>query len=169
MTRWVVDTNVPIVANGRPDSNNRRPPSIQCREAAIMFLQKALELGKIFLDLAGEIQDEYRKYLNPHGQPGVGDRFYLSVLRSDPHLVERIKLPKRTDGEHADLPQRFIDICFDRSDRKFVALAKRASATIVNATDSDWLSCRDALDAEGIALLCVFGFDKTKWFESPAV
>ncbi|MGO9431005.1 hypothetical protein [Rhodoblastus sp.] len=77
------------------------------------------------LDQAGEIQAEYRRYLNPRGQPGVGDRFYLEVLNSAPKRIERVELPKRDDGEFLDLPQALIDVNFDPSDRKFAALAKR--------------------------------------------
>ena len=84
MSRYVVDTNVPIVANGRPNPDDSGVPSNACRIAAIEFLVDTLESGKVLLDQAGEIQAEYRRYLNPRGQPGVGDRFYLEVLNSAP-------------------------------------------------------------------------------------
>ena len=70
MRRVVVDTNVPIVANGRPDpSNGGRTPAPTCRLAAIDFLEETLARRRVLLDLAGEIQGEYRRYLNPRGQP----------------------------------------------------------------------------------------------------
>ena len=40
MKRHVVDTNVPIVANGRPDPRDRRHPSTDCRIAAVTFLKR---------------------------------------------------------------------------------------------------------------------------------
>ena len=164
MSRYVVDTNVPIVANGRPDPKDMEPPSVFCRIAAVKFLQELLTSGKVLIDLAGEIQAEYRTYLRPSGQPGVGDRFYHAVLNSAPHLVERIELPKRDDGEYADLPQALIDANFDRSDRKFAALGRREQAPVINAIDSDWLNHRATLDDNGICVKFVCGCDETKWF-----
>jgi hypothetical protein len=163
MNRFVVETNVPIVANGRPDREGKIP-SIDCRIAAVRFLQELLKSGKILIDLAGEIQAEYRKHLNPNGQPAVGDRFYQAVLNSAPHLIERIELPKRYDGEYDDLPQALIDVNFDPSDRKFAALARRERAPVINATDSDWLKDRAILDANGINVEFLCGCDRTKWF-----
>jgi hypothetical protein len=164
MRRWVVDTNVPIVANGRVGPNDRLPHSIECREAAVRFLLDVLGSGKILVDLEGAIQAEYRTYLNPRGQPGVGDRFYQAVLNSAPHHLERVSLPRRHDGEYADLPQTVIDVGFDRSDRKFAALAKKEDATVANATDSDWLNHLDTLQAAGIVVHFVCGCDKNGWF-----
>ena len=161
MSRCVVDTNVPVVANGRADP---RPPSVDCRIAAIIFLQTVLESGKIVVDLAGEIQAEYRTYLNASGQPGVGDRFYQEVLKSTPRMIERIELPKREDGEFVDLPQAVIDANFDPSDRKFAALAKKEDVPVINATDSDWLIHREVLENNGIHIRFICGCDGSKWF-----
>jgi hypothetical protein len=165
MRRWVVDTNVPIVANGRPDPADPRPPSLACREAAIDFLQAVLRDGRILLDANGDVEAEYHRYLSPRGQPGVGDRFYLEVINSAPRRVERTELPRRPDGEYAHLPQALIDAGFDPSDRKFAALAKRARATVANAVDSDWLDHRPTLQREGIRLHFVCGCTIAEWFE----
>ncbi len=165
MKRWVVDTNVPIVANGVPDPANPRPPSLACREAAVEFLRAVLREGQILVDADGEVEAEYRRYLSPRGQPGVGDRFYLEIINSAPRRIERTELPKRLDGEYADLPQAVIDAGFDVSDRKFAALAKRTRATIANAVDSDWLHHRAVLQREGIRLHFVCGCDSAEWFE----
>jgi hypothetical protein len=162
--RFVVDTNVAIVANGQSERPEERPPTVHCRAAAVSFLMEVLGSGKILLDLDGEAQNEYRRYLNPRGQPGVGDRFYLAVINSSPERVERIELPLRNDGEYADLPQPLIDIGFDPSDRKFAALAKKGNAPVANATDSDWVNDAATLKACGIKVQNVCGCDKTKWF-----
>jgi len=118
----------------------------------------------VLLDLEGAIQAEYRRYLKPCGQPGVGDLFYQVVLRSSPDRVARVELPKRPDGEYADLPQALIDNGFDPSDRKFAALAKREGASVYNATDSDWLDHAATLAAEGITVTQLCGCAKTGWF-----
>lgn len=98
----------------------------------------------VVLDVEGEVLAEYGRNLKPAGQPGVGDRFYRAVL-SDWTLCQRVCLPKRCDGEYADLPQAVIDAAFDPDDRKFAALAKRERIPVVNAVDSDWLDARDML------------------------
>lgn len=164
MSRCVVDTNVAIVANGRPDRKDPRPPSVDCQRSAVTFLMDLLNNSTVLLDLEGAIQAEYRHCLNPHGQPGVGDRFYQVILHSSPDRVERVELPKRPDGEYADLPQALIDRGFDPSDRKFAALAKREDVPVYNATDSDWLNDAATLAAEGIAVEQLCGCDKAGWF-----
>ncbi|YBV96890.1 hypothetical protein M1D80_08265 [Phyllobacteriaceae bacterium JZ32] len=165
MSRCVVDTNVPIVANGGAASDARRP-SVSCRNEAIRFLMKLLESGTVLLDLEGEMQAEYHRHLNPRGQPGVGDRFYLTVLNSSPKLVERISVPKREDGQFADLPQSLIDENFDPSDRKFVAMARRENVPVFNATDSDWINHAQTLIAEGIEVVHICGCKTEEWFEA---
>jgi hypothetical protein len=169
MSRFVIDTNVPIVANGRPSPNDHRPPSIDCRAASILFLQTVLRSGTVLVDMAGEIQAEYRTYLNARGQPGVGDRFYQQVINSAPRRIERVDLPRREDGEYIDLPQQLIDANFDRSDRKFAALAKRRNAQVANATDSDWLNHRVTLVGNGIRVKFVCGCEPLRWFAGVAL
>lgn len=164
MNRCVVDTNVPIVANGRADANDPRPPSIECRESAVTFLRKLVTNGTILLDTAGDVLTEYRRYLDPRGQPGVGDRFYLTVLMSHPARVERVELPRRDDGEYADLPQPIIDAGFDPSDRKFAALGIKGGAPVFNATDSDWIEHGYVLAVEGVELVHLCGCDPDAWF-----
>lgn len=162
MTRWVVDTNVPIVANGH--GVEKHPVNPNCRKAAIEFLVRILDnKEKIVLDNGGEVQKEYNRNLQSSGrQPGVGDRFYHEVLRN-PMMIERVDLPKRRNGEYRDLPQDVIDSGFDRSDRKFAALAKRESAPVVNAVDSDWLDAQSLLAANGIRVKFLCGCDPKLW------
>lgn len=160
----MVDTNVPIVANGRPDPNNGNPPSHDCRIAAVQFLQKILKNGTLVVDLAGEIQSEYRNHLNASGQPGVGDRFYQQVINCAPRITERVDLLKRPDGEFVELPQALIDENFDKSDRKFAALANFTGAAVVNATDSDWVHHRTTLKSCGIRVKFLCGNNIKTWF-----
>jgi hypothetical protein len=161
----VIDTNVPIVANGR--NTNATP---DCRLAAISYLMNLLENGRIVLDTAGEIQDEYHRYLNPRGQPGVGDRFYLEVLNSSPQRVKRVNLPKDpATGEFVHFPADPALRQFDPSDRKFAAAARKVKAQVVNATDSDWLQFREPLAENGIGVEFVCGCDPRLWHESSVV
>lgn len=164
MIRCVVDTNVPIVANGRPDLNGAPIPAIMCRIAAVQFLQDLFVEGRLVLDLAGDMQAEYRRHLNPAGQPGVGDRFYQIVLHSAPNLVERVELPRRADNEYASLPQSLIDAGFDPSDRKFAAMARQENIPVYNSTDSDWIEAEFVLAAEAIEVRHLCGADMSAWF-----
>jgi hypothetical protein len=163
--RYVVDTNVPIVANGGKQIGKfDRNASPECRIKAIEFLEKLFKRGRIILDLGGEIQTEYLRHLNASGQPGVGDRFLQVVLNSTPKRVERVELGKK-DGEFEDFPNDPRLSTFDQSDRKFVAAGPKAKASIANATDSDWLSHHEALLANTIRVHFICGCDKKNWFE----
>jgi hypothetical protein len=155
----VVDTNVAVVANGR-----HTHASPDCRLAAIDFLNGLVNRGKIILDLAGDMQEEYRRHLNPSGQPGVGDRFFQVVLNSAPRRVVRVDLPKEpSTGAYRDFPSDPALARFDPSDRKFAAAARRTGQPVANATDSDWLDYKAALNANGIAVDFVCGCDRQLW------
>ena len=157
--RRVVDTNIPVVANGR-----RTNASINCRLAAIEFLNVLLHRGRIVLDLGGDIQREYHRYLEPRGQPGVGDRFYQMILNSAPSRVQRIDLPKNpATGEYHDFPNDPKLFGFDRDDRKFAAAARKSGIPVANATDSDWLDYKSVLNANGISIHFVCGCDPVSW------
>ena len=164
MSRCVVDTNVAIIANGRPDPSDPKQPSIACREATVRFLMDLLKTGVVLLDIGKEIQTEYGRHLKPSGQPGTGDRFYQVILHSSPKLVERVELPKRADGQYADLPQSLIDAGFDPSDRKFAALGHKEDVPVYNATDSDWVQHAATLQAEQIQVEHLCGCDPAVWF-----
>ena len=160
--RWAIDTNVPVVANGRDDE--ARPLLPQCREAAVKFLMQFLDNREcVVVDREGEVESEYRNYLNPVGQPGVGDRFYQAVLLN-PGLCKRVDLARREDGEYADLPQPVIDSGFDRDDRKFAALARHEGVPVVNAVDSDWIEANELLTENGIRVKFLCGRDAGRWF-----
>lgn len=167
MKRAVVDTNVPIVANGRSDdANGSGIPTAACRLAAVDFLDELLKSGCLFLDLADEIQGEYRRYLNPAGEPGVGDRFYQELLRRGPPHVRHVELPKASDGSYEDYPKDRDLVSFDPSDRKFVALSLRVKAPVVVATDSDWVHHKAALTRNGVRIRFLCGCDINAWFRN---
>jgi hypothetical protein len=161
MMRRVVDTNVCIVANGR--STNA---SLACRLAAVEFLDALIRRGRAVLDLGGEIQEEYRRYLRPSGQPGVGDRFFQEILNSAPSRVERIELLRNPDtGEYLDFPDDPALAEFDRSDRKFAAAGRKAGAPVANAVDRGWFEHIAALTAANISVQFVCGCEPANWFD----
>lgn len=161
MSRYVIDTNVPIVANGNDES-----VGLACRIAAVELLQKAIKDGVIYLDTGGEIQTEYRTYLNPKGQPGVGDLFYRAVINSHPKNVRRVEVSKRADGEYVDVPQAIVDGGFDPSDRKFIAVALKSNASVHNAVDSDWVNDRVLLEGNGVEIVFLCGCDPNQWHQA---
>ena len=138
------------------------------RLAAIEFLQDVLARGCVVLDLAGEIEAEYHRYLRPRGQPGIGDRVYLEVLNSAPGRIERVHLPKDQAGEYKDFSNAAELASFDASDRKFAALGRRERVPVANATDSDWLVHCAALALNMISVHFVCGCDRGAWFTQPA-
>ncbi|MGH6980362.1 MAG: hypothetical protein ACREFC_04070 [Stellaceae bacterium] len=159
MKRRVVDSNVAVVANGR-DTN----AAIECRLAAVEGLAELLHTGQIIVDEAGEMLAEYQTYCHPKGQPGVGDRFFREVLMNYSGKIERIGLSRSADGSYVDFPQDPELARFDLSDRKFAAAARKCSAPVLNAIDSDWLIHQRALARNGIAVEFLCGRNKSKWF-----
>lgn len=162
MPKYVIDTNVPIVANG--DSER---VTIGCRLAAVQLLQRAVDKGMIFLDSAGAIQDEYRRYLNPRGEPGVGDRFYLEVINSDPKKVARIDVEKGNNGQYTDLSEEIIASAFDQGDRVFAAVARKSKAKVYNTVDTDWVEHRAVIEKCGVPIVFLCGPDPVAWRDDP--
>ena len=133
MTDFVVDTNVAIAANGRNTHADE-----DCRLACIETLEAICRDETIVLDHANLIFDEYRENLSFAGAPGVGDAFFKHVFS---HMyggtrVRQVPLTVSSDERRGfeELPSND----FDPSDRKFLAVAVVANASILNATDSDW-------------------------------
>ncbi len=129
----VVDTNVPVVANGR-DTHADKP----CRLDCIKAIRDVRSHGTVVLDDQDLIFEEYRKNLNFKGEPGVGDAFFKHVF-DHMYSQSRVSLVRITcvnDGQQgfAELPRNTLD----PDDRKFLAVAIVANAPILNATDSDW-------------------------------
>lgn len=164
--KWVVDTNVPVVANGQISIDDvEGVPKIQCRLNAVTFLNKLMQSHVVLLDLSGAIQEEYRTYLDPAGQPGVGDQFYREILNSDPKRIRRVELPLRENGEYRDCPDLLINTGFDPSDRKFAALANKENANVANATDSDWINHSVELADCDIHVENLCGCDPEDWYQ----
>lgn len=146
----VVDTNITIAANGR-DTH----ASFKCQLACIEFLQELYSpktSHQVFLDDRELILEEYRTYLYHKGEPGVGDRFY-KFLHDNVYMENKVRLIPITPSEDetrgfAELPPNPID----KSDRKFLAVAIVASATIFNALDTGWHNNAAFINALGVTV-----------------
>ena len=134
MNAFVVDSNVPIVANG----GSRTHANVHCQLICVNKLLSLVSHGTVAIDNFGLILKEYSDNLSRAGRPGVGDAFfkYLWDNQHSCRRIERVEITQ-SDDEHVgfkELPENDLD----PSDRKFLAVAVEAGATIVNATDSDW-------------------------------
>ena len=150
MKAFVIDTNVPVTANGKASQAD-----IHCVEACVDALVEATKATVVVDDL-GLVMAEYRRHLNPSGQPGLGDYFmkWLHQNQGRPQCCEFVHITPR-GGNHEDFEEFPGDAelaAFDRADRKFVAAAKasRHRPWVLNATDTDWWSHRQALKRNGV-------------------
>ena len=84
------------------------------------------------------------------GAPGVGDAFFKHVFNNQCHSdrVRRVPVTPAADDRRGfeGLPEN----SFDRSDRKFLAVAVAAHAVVLNATDSDWGEQAALMDKLGV-------------------
>jgi hypothetical protein len=155
MKAYVVDENVPIVAN---DSGRRIRVAPQandaCCLACVQVLRKIVKSGILIIDALDEVTNKYRTRLQYKGQPGVGDAFYKHVVdhQYNRKRVRRISVTRHDDREFEEFPAVEALATFDRSDRIFVALALAApeNPEVLNALDSDYSEHDEALKSVGV-------------------
>ena len=141
---FIVDTNVAIAANGRETHADE-----ECQLTCVEKLE-SLERKVVAIDNMGLILEEYGRNLNHSGNPGMGDKFFKYV-RDHQYWANRVLMVPVTESEDdrrgfEELPEN----TFDRSDRKFLAVAVVAKATVLNATDSDWNEHKALTDDLGV-------------------
>ena len=145
MTTFVVDTNVAIAANGRGTHADPR-----CRFDCVQRLKSLVAGETVAIDDGNLILDEYKNHLSFSGGPGVGDVFFKHVFNNQYQgkRVRRVTVTPSQDDRRGfeELP----DNAFDRSDRKFLAVAVAAGAVVLNATDSDWGEQAALMDTLGV-------------------
>jgi hypothetical protein len=152
--RAVIDTNLAITANGKAPQASRN-----CQRECIAFLIDLMSHKRIVLDDDWNIIREYKNNLNESGQPGTGDAFLLWVLqnRRNPEVSELVHITPDPDR-----PLNFLEFPsdpaldrFDDSDRKFVAVAVVSNTPVWNAVDSDWWLFYNALQRNGVQVVCI--------------
>ena len=149
----IVDTNVPVAANGRAEH-----AGLDCQYACIQELIEIQRRGRVLVDESGLIFNEYIRHLSFRGQPGVGDAFFKWLWDRQGDLDVCIKVDIRFDGvdesTFPDFPEDEQLEGFDLSDRKFVAvaIASGENPPILNATDTDWWIFREALENNGVTI-----------------
>ena len=145
----VMDTNVAIVANGRAEQAGP-----DCKLKCIGRLRHIRDECRILLDDGNLILEEYRGRLSFSGQPGLGDSFFkwLHDNQANPSHCRKIPLNHHADRDFEEFPDDPALSSFDRSDRKFVAvaLASGTQPKVLNASDTDWWTYHAQLRQHGI-------------------
>jgi hypothetical protein len=145
----VVDTNVPLVLRF-PESH---PEALA--DACEILLETIIKSGVVVCtDAEDEIVEEYFTMLSRSGQPTLGDVFAKWVFETRWTQPETIVDTGRS-GEHEYGVLEGDDLDFDPSDRKFIAVAKVAQATIHQATDTKWLDWQPAFARQGVSVAWV--------------
>ena len=142
MPHKIIDTNVPLTAAGNSDAADEA-----CQLACVQTLNRIFKGDiAVVIDAEGEAYKEYRNNMHPNPKGGLAGQFLMYLLdhQHNPTRFYRVKLRKDVDGQYEDYPDDEALLEFDRSDRKWVAMAIRfkedsqKDAPIVNAADRDW-------------------------------
>lgn len=153
MVAAVVDTNVVLVANGAHEQ-----ATDLCRLTCTRKLISLRKTGIAVVDTLGLIFNEYKKHFCFSGQPGVGDAFFKHVHDNlgNAQKVETVTITPTDENlvEFMEFPNDPSLAGFDKTDRKFVAVALKSkqNPSILNAVDSGWEPYRQALLANGVTV-----------------
>ena len=147
-----MDTNVAVVANGKTGQADK-----DCILECIARLRHIQEECLLLLDDKNRIIDEYRNNLNPSGQPGPGDAFFLWLWQNQANqeYCRNIAVTRHEDRGFEEFPDDPDLSAFDQDDRKFVAvaLASGTGPKVLNASDTDWWDHRQALQQHGVDIV----------------
>lgn len=151
--RCVVDTNVATTANGA----NKGAPAT-CVAASAKALRSVMVAGHVFIDDGGRIVAEYRVNLRAKGEPGPGDAFLKWLLTHEwgGEKVTHVTItPRPDDGEDfVELSAPPPGVAYDRSDRKFLAVAAAhpEHPPILQSFDSKWWGWQAALQQDSVRI-----------------
>jgi len=148
---YVVDTNVLLVANGQhPDV------SLACVMTCREWLTRLMAEGRVALDDAYAIVNEYQHKTHASDGQGVGDAFVRWVLHhhDDAARCDLIHLDPHVQRGFLSFPVDVDLNHFDDSDRKFVAVAHAhpERPPILQAADSKWLDWAPHLGEHGVQI-----------------
>lgn len=153
MVARVIDTNVIVGANGRGTHLDE-----VCQLACVNEISAINDGAVVLLDSLDHILEEYTPYCNHSGEPGVGDALFVH-LRDHKYtdskcIIVEIHTDPTGVKEYVEFPDAAALVAFDRSDRKFVAVAKAfgAAHNILCASDRGWVRFQAALQAEDISV-----------------
>ena len=146
--RSVVDTNVLVAANGRDTHVDKH-----CQLACVDELARLSREGVVCVDDRFLILGEYGRRTVQRGQEKPGTAFFKHILKrmGDPNRVSLVPVEPR-DAEGRDFSDPVLPPNNLKKDAKFLAVALKAQAVIVNAADSDWAEHHDLTDRLGVGV-----------------
>ncbi|HSW64502.1 MAG TPA: hypothetical protein VLH56_14535 [Dissulfurispiraceae bacterium] len=153
MKSVICETNVIAVAN---ECATQAGPD--CVTACIDALEEARRKNRVAIDAGMFFFEEYFRHARRSGQPGAGDAFvkWLWDNQANVKRCERVTITPLPDEPDCftEFPDDPALRCFDRNDRKFVAVAtaSKHKPKILNASDTDWWHYREALQANGVKI-----------------
>ncbi len=145
--RAVVDTNVLVAANGR-DTHVEESCQLRCVEELARLAREELAREEVVcVDDRWLIMREYENRTRQTGQPRPRTVFYKHLCKKmgDSKSVCLTPVDPR-DAEGRDFADPVLPPNNLKKDAKFLAVAVKASAAIVNAADSDWAEQRELTD-----------------------
>lgn len=152
----VVDTNVPKIANLALSSETIPEELFDCVTSCIEAINHVTNKRCLVIDDKDEIFDEYRRQLCLSGRPGIGDSFikWVHDHRWGLPNSSRVQITQSGDS-YNEFPDHEGLKSFDKSDRKFVAVANAhpEKPPILQAADSKWWGWRKSLDECGIKVV----------------
>ena len=152
MMAVIVDTNVPVVANGQSPQ-----ASPNCVDTCINRLEGIIRgEKKLVLDDRWIILSEYIRNLRSSGEPGASDRFLLWILMNKDEQCDLVSIMSvdGSENEFEEFPDDPALNDFDPADRKFIAVAcaHPEKPPILQAVDSQWLDFRNAFRRNGVTV-----------------
>ncbi len=154
--KCVVDTSVPKVANlaTQPDPESDVPCT--CVRKCIKAIEHVKKEYALVIDAGDDIFAEYLRQLSMSGQHSLGNAFMKWVHDNRFRLPDDSRVCITRNGDSYDeFPLHKGLDNFDRSDRKFVAVANAHSEKppVLQATDSKWWGWKKPLAEVGIKVL----------------
>lgn len=151
--RCVVDTNVATTAN-----RLNKGASEACAAASGRALQAIMDGGHVFIDTKRLMIEEYNRNLGRKGQAGPGTAFLKWLLTHEWSASRVTQVPitprARDPEDFEELPPPSAGVRYDRSDRKFLAVAAAhpEHPPILQSFDSKWWGWQKSLAASGVKI-----------------
>lgn len=150
--KLIMDTNVAVKAATPQEECESEEWDMQ--EKCVDFIGKFVKnpASQLVLDLDYEIITEYRNRIPSNTDMGkIFWRWFNTYIGQIP-FENMVKLDKDSEGNYVMFPLEARTKEFDRSDRKFVALARMHSEhpAIVEASDGKWFGFKETFEEYGV-------------------
>lgn len=149
MADVVVDTNVLLVAE-----QLHQDVSEECVLACVKRLQDIMQRDTVVVDDEYRVLNEYQHRIDLKRGTGPGTKFlkWLLQRQSNAKHVAWTHLSEHAEDCFHEFPVAELETKFDRSDRKFPAVANAhpSKPAILQAADCKWLKWWPELTAAGI-------------------